>query len=212
MARLQKLLGGRLMHLRALRLVIRSVWAAYFGAFVPVDTQPAKPVQDRSQRFVHISLLIGIVDAKNELPAGLSGEQPIEQRRSHASDMKVAVGLGANRVRIIYAVPDNEGLAPYQNRDAATMRHARCDELLSLVVGDPLCSWNCSRHRLRRIHRCYHRMTHMPLAEPPCLRALQVVCPGRLWLVHDWHSQPSPRRRPICAAQPTAQTALFRGS
>ena len=77
-----------------LRLVIGSVGAADFGAFVPVDSQPSKAGENRLQSFLNITLLVGVVDAQNELPVVMPGEQPVEQSSPHTADMKVARRAG----------------------------------------------------------------------------------------------------------------------
>src|SRR5262249_40206430 len=78
-----------------LRLVVGSVRAADLGPFIPVDTQPAEAGKDRGQRLGLVPHLVGIIDAQNELPAMVPGEQPIEQGGSDAADVQVAGGTGS---------------------------------------------------------------------------------------------------------------------
>src|SRR5204863_7816245 len=84
-----------------LRLVIRAVRAADLGALVPVQAQPAEPVEDRLQGLRHVALLVGVVDAEDELAVLLPGEQPVEQGRADPADVQVAGRArgeaGANR-------------------------------------------------------------------------------------------------------------------
>src|SRR5690606_8768980 len=43
-----------------LRLKIRTEGAADFGAFVPVEVEPAEGVENRSQCLLHVPLLVGV--------------------------------------------------------------------------------------------------------------------------------------------------------
>ena len=68
---------------------------ADLGPFVPVQAEPAEAVEDRLQRRLgHVPLLVGVVDAEDELPAVLAGEQPVEQGRADAADVQVAGRAG----------------------------------------------------------------------------------------------------------------------
>src|SRR5438552_1188752 len=68
--------------------------AADFGAFVPIEAEPAEAIENRLQCFADISHLIGVVDAKNELAAVLAGEQPVEKSGADAADVQVASWAG----------------------------------------------------------------------------------------------------------------------
>ena len=63
---------------------------AHLRAFIPIDAQPAQAVQDRRQRLLDVPLLIGVVDPQDELAAVPPGEQPAEQGRADAADVKVS--------------------------------------------------------------------------------------------------------------------------
>ena len=91
----QQFRHGRLILRQPLRLIIRRMRAADFGAFVPIDPQPAEAVQDRGQRRLDIPLLIGVVDPQQELPAMPPGKQPTEQRRAHAADVQISGRTGS---------------------------------------------------------------------------------------------------------------------
>ena len=67
---------------------------ADLGALVPVEAEPAEAVQDRLQRLGHVALLVGVVDAQDELAAVLAGEQPVEQGRADAADVQIAGRAG----------------------------------------------------------------------------------------------------------------------
>src|SRR5262249_25559040 len=93
-ALLHKLTHRGLVALQLLRLVVRPVRAADLGALVPVEAEPLEAVEDRLERLGDIPLLVGVVDAQDELAAVLAGEEPVEQRRADAADVKVARGAG----------------------------------------------------------------------------------------------------------------------
>ncbi len=58
------------------------------GVTVPVQAQPAHPVQDRVDRGLGRAGAVGILDAQQELAAIRAREQPVEQRRACAADVK----------------------------------------------------------------------------------------------------------------------------
>ena len=41
-----------------------------------------------------VTLLVGVVDPEDELPAVVAGEEPVEESRPHAADVKVTGGAG----------------------------------------------------------------------------------------------------------------------
>src|SRR6187549_366450 len=88
----EQLLDGNAVARLALRLEVRLVGAADLGPLVPIEPEPAEAVEDRLQRLGDVALLIGIVDAQQELPAALAREQPIEQRRPDTPDVQIARG------------------------------------------------------------------------------------------------------------------------
>ena len=55
-----------------LRLEVRRVRTTDLGPLMPVDPEPAKAVENRLERLGHVALLVGIVDAQQELPAPLA--------------------------------------------------------------------------------------------------------------------------------------------
>lgn len=55
---------------------------------IPVEAQPAQTVQDGVDRRLGGAGTIGILDAQEELPAMVSCEKPVEQRRAGAADMQ----------------------------------------------------------------------------------------------------------------------------
>jgi hypothetical protein len=56
---------------------------------VPAQPEPAQPVDDRVDRRLGRALAIGVLDAQVEAAAVMAGEQPVEQRRAGAADMKI---------------------------------------------------------------------------------------------------------------------------
>jgi hypothetical protein len=70
-----------------LRLEVRRVRPTDLGPLVPIEAQPAEPVEDRLQGLRDIALLVRIVDPQQELPAALARKQPVEQRRAHTADV-----------------------------------------------------------------------------------------------------------------------------
>ena len=76
----------------ALGLEVGAVRAADAGAFVPMDAEPAKAVEDRLQRFGAIALGVGVIDAQDELAAMFPGEEPVEQGGANAADVQIAGG------------------------------------------------------------------------------------------------------------------------
>ena len=92
-------LGGELLELGlvesgALRLEVGAVVAADLGPLVPIHAQPAHRVEDHLQEGVGVALLVGVLDAEDELAARVTGVEPVEQGRAGASDMEEAGGAG----------------------------------------------------------------------------------------------------------------------
>src|SRR5262245_38863640 len=59
------------------------------GALIPLHSHPSKSVQDGLQCLLAMTLLIGIIDAQQELTAVAPSKQPIENRRAHTANMQV---------------------------------------------------------------------------------------------------------------------------
>ena len=92
-------LGGELLQLGlvelgTLRLEVGTVLTAGFRAFVPIHAQPAHRVEDHLQEGVGVALLVGVLDAEDELTSRVAGVEPVEQGRPGASDVEEAGGAG----------------------------------------------------------------------------------------------------------------------
>ena len=57
---------------------------------VPIEAEPAHPVEDRVDRLLGRARLVGVLDPQQELAAVVAGEQPVEQRRARAADVQEA--------------------------------------------------------------------------------------------------------------------------
>ena len=61
---------------------------------VPIEAEPAQPVEDRVDRRLGRARLVGVLDPQQVLAAVVAGEQPVEQRGARAADMQEAGGRG----------------------------------------------------------------------------------------------------------------------
>jgi hypothetical protein len=60
-----------LITIEALRLKVGSEWAVHIGTFVPIQSEPSEPVKNGLKGRFNVSILVRVVDAKQELPARL---------------------------------------------------------------------------------------------------------------------------------------------
>ena len=58
-------------------------------AFVPIDAEPLKAIEDRFKCLGDVSFFVRIVDAKNELPAMFASEEPVKKGRADSADVKI---------------------------------------------------------------------------------------------------------------------------
>ena len=77
-------LGGVVVEGEALRLVER--------AFVPVEAEPLKAVDDALDEFGLVALGVGVFDAEDHGAALLAGEEPVEESGAGAADVEIAGG------------------------------------------------------------------------------------------------------------------------
>ena len=93
-------LGSRAIHVDALALHIRSVWAALVRAFVPIEAKPVEDVLDLLGRALNQAGLIGVLDAQDQraaaaLALGLAiGKEVVEENGAATADMERAGRAG----------------------------------------------------------------------------------------------------------------------
>ena len=61
---------------------------------VPIEAEPGQPVEDGVDGVGGRTLPVGVLDAQQELAAGVPGIEPVEQSRARAADMQIAGGRG----------------------------------------------------------------------------------------------------------------------
>src|SRR5262249_42121908 len=86
---LQQHAHGGLVVFELLGLVIGTVIAADVRPLIPVQAQPAETIEDGLEGLGDVAFLIRIVDAQDELPAVVPGEQPIEEGGTHPADVQI---------------------------------------------------------------------------------------------------------------------------
>ncbi len=80
----QKLSSCRLVQRGALRLIER--------AFIPIDAEPAKAVDDALDEFGLVALGVGILDAQDHGAALMASEEPVEESGARAAYVEIAGG------------------------------------------------------------------------------------------------------------------------
>ena len=76
-----QLLNGRLVFLGPLRLVIRAVGPPMSGPSSQSMPIHRNPIEDALDGVLDVPLLVGVIDPEQELPAGMAGQQPVEEGR-----------------------------------------------------------------------------------------------------------------------------------
>jgi hypothetical protein len=79
---------------QALALEIGAVVAAHQRPLVPLAAQPAQARAEIVQGILHQPLLVGVLDAQDELAVTVAGKEPVEQRRAGRADVQVAGRAG----------------------------------------------------------------------------------------------------------------------
>lgn len=74
---------------KAFSLVVGAKFAAYFGAFVPLKTQPAHGAQDNLGVFDGRALRVGVFDAQHEGAAHSAGECPVVNSGASAANVQL---------------------------------------------------------------------------------------------------------------------------
>jgi len=83
--------GCRLtMTVEALRLKIRTVRAAQLRALVPAQPQPPQSVEDPAHHVGRRAFGVGVFDAEDECATVAAGIEPVEERRTCATDVQIA--------------------------------------------------------------------------------------------------------------------------
>ena len=82
----------RAIAIEPLGLKVRRVRSADVGSFVPIEPEPAQPVEDAGHHFPRGPAGIRVFDAQHERPAMTPGVEPIEERRAGAADVEVSRG------------------------------------------------------------------------------------------------------------------------
>ena len=60
------------------------------GAFIPVEAEPAKPVENAGHHLLGRPLHVGVLDAQHERAALAPRQQPVEERGARAADVQVS--------------------------------------------------------------------------------------------------------------------------
>src|SRR5690606_30308060 len=68
--------------------------AATKGPLIPVDPEPAQPLQNHIHRLLRIALSIRIFNPQNKLTARMPCIKPVKERRPGSPNMEVAGGTG----------------------------------------------------------------------------------------------------------------------
>ena len=95
MSGFQQPLGSVDIKVIALRLKVRAIRTADLRALVPVDAEPAEPVEDGLKCLGLVAFSVRVVDAQDELAAVPSGQQPVEQGGADAADVEITGGAGS---------------------------------------------------------------------------------------------------------------------
>ena len=83
----QQLLSIFFVDIKALGLIVRTVFAAGLRAFIPVDAQPFQAGKDLAYGILFQAFNIGILNTQNQLAAHFAGKQPVKQRSTRTTNM-----------------------------------------------------------------------------------------------------------------------------
>ncbi len=64
--------------------------ALEYGTLIPVEAQPAKSSQDCLGMLRPRAVAVSVLDAEDEDPSVVSGEEPIEERGASTADVKIS--------------------------------------------------------------------------------------------------------------------------
>ena len=74
----------------AQRLDVRLVRTADLGALVPVEPEPAQRLEDERLGAGDVALLVGVLDAQDEVAAGVACGEPREEGGANRAEMQRA--------------------------------------------------------------------------------------------------------------------------
>ena len=83
----QQLLSIFFVDIKALGLIVRTIFAAGLRTFIPVDAQPFQAGKDLAYGILFQAFNIGILDTQNQLTAHFAGKQPVKQRSTRTTNM-----------------------------------------------------------------------------------------------------------------------------
>ena len=83
----QQLLSIFFVNIKALGLIVRTVFAAGLRTFIPVDAQPFQAGKDLAYGILFQAFNIGILNTQNQLTAHFAGKQPVKQRSTRTTNM-----------------------------------------------------------------------------------------------------------------------------
>ena len=89
-----QLLGVGQVEVLALGLDVGAAGAAHIGALVPVHAAVPQGVVDDLRRALHVALLVGVLNAEDEVAAHLLGEEIPVERRAQSAQVQEARGGG----------------------------------------------------------------------------------------------------------------------
>ena len=113
---------------QALGLPVGGVWPPDVRALVPLQAQPAQAVVDGLFRLGDEALLVGVLDADDELPSPLAGQGEVDHGHEGVADVQVAGGGGRQ------AHPHRSGSR------ASCVFHLRSPRSLARCAGRPTSS------------------------------------------------------------------------
>src|SRR5512139_280399 len=87
-------LRRRMVEIKTLRLIVRSIWAAHSRPLVYVHPQPLKTLQDHFDRPFDLARHVSVLDAQDESTHVAPGEKPGEKGRMEIAHMHVSGGAG----------------------------------------------------------------------------------------------------------------------
>ena len=82
--------GADFKQLASVGLMTRQIGALIDDAVVPVQSEPLQSLENRTRTLFSTSRLVGVFDAKQELPAEFPGVEPVEERGAGAANVQIS--------------------------------------------------------------------------------------------------------------------------